>query len=65
MVSSLELGEMKEPDPKRPSLILKRAGKKCLWDLAKESGSTVKLIQEANDLQGEPEEERMLLIPVP
>ena len=65
MVSSLELGEMKEPDPKRPSLILKRAGEKCLWDLAKESGSTVKLIQEANNLQGEPEEERMLLIPVP
>lgn len=65
MVSSLELGELKEPDPKRPSLILKRAGKKCLWDLAKESGSTVGLILEANNLQGEPEENRMLLIPVP
>ena len=64
MVSSLDLGELKEPDSKRPSLILKRAGKKTLWELAKETGSTVELIQTANDLQGEPEENRMLLIPV-
>ena len=65
MVSSLELGEIREPDPTRPSLILKRAGKKCLWELAKESGSTVEKIRTANDLQGEPEENRMLLIPIP
>lgn len=64
IISSVELGELREPDPKRPSLILKRPGKKSLWELAKENGSTIELIQTANDLQGEPEENRMLLIPV-
>ena len=64
MVTGLELGEVKEPDPSRPSLILKRSGGQTLWNLAKENGSTMELIQKANDLQDEPEENRMLLIPV-
>lgn len=65
MVKALELGEQKEPDPMRPSLILRKAGKDSLWDLAKAAGSTVEAIQEVNGLQGEPPEDRMLLIPVP
>ena len=64
MVTSWELGELRQPDPGRPSLILRRAGKQCLWELAKASNSTVEDIQKANDLTGEPEPEQMLLIPV-
>lgn len=65
MVVGLTLGEATAPDPDRPSLILQRAGKKGLWTLAKESGSTMEAIRRANALEGEPEPGRMLLIPVP
>lgn len=64
MVTGLELGELREPDPGRPSLILRRAGDQSLWDLAKASGATVEDIQKANSLQTEPEADQMLLIPV-
>lgn len=64
MVSGLELGEMKEPDPQRPSLILRRAGKERLWDMAKRCGSTVEAIRKANQLTDEPEDGQVLLIPV-
>lgn len=64
MVTALELGELRQPDPGRPSLILCRAGERSLWELAKASGSTVADIQKANDLCAEPEADRMLLIPV-
>lgn len=63
-VSALTLGEHVQPDPGRPSLILRRAGTDTLWDLARRSGSTVEAICMANGLEGEPEPERMLLIPV-
>ena len=64
MVAGLRLGEIQEPDPMRPSVILRRAGKKRLWDIAKESGSTVEAICAVNQLSEEPEAARMLLIPV-
>ena len=64
MVSGLKLGERVEPNPARPSLILRRAGKQGLWELAKASGSTVEAIRSANQLKEEPAENRMLLIPV-
>ena len=64
MVSGLELGELVEADPERPSLILKRAGDESLWEMAKCCGSTVEAITKANSLAGEPEKDRMLLIPV-
>lgn len=65
MVTGLELGECMEPDPDRPSLILRRAGDEALWEIAKRSGSTVEAIRQANDLQAEPASDRILLIPVP
>jgi len=52
------------PDPNRPSLIVRRAGANRLWDIAKDSGSTVEAIQKVNGLQGEPAPDQMLLIPV-
>lgn len=65
MVTGIEFGEMSEPDPSRPSVILRRVGDDQLWDLAKRCGSTVEAIKAANDLQSEPEIGRILLIPVP
>ena len=64
MVTGLELGEAQTLDPNRPSLILRRSGGKTLWELAKSSGSSEDVIRKANNLQAEPEESQMLLIPV-
>lgn len=64
-VTALELGELTQPDPDRPSLILRKAGKEKLWNVAKSTGSTVAAIRGANHLQEEPEEDQILLIPVP
>lgn len=64
MVTGLELGELRQPDPNRPSLILCRMGEKSLWELAKTCDSTVEAIRCANRLEAEPTPEQMLLIPV-
>ena len=63
MVTAMEMGEKKEPDRNRPSLILQKSERR-LWDLARASGSTVAAIREANGITGEPEPGKMLLIPV-
>ncbi len=64
VVTGLTVGEAVQKDPTRPSLILRRAGDESLWELAKKNGSTVEAIQKANALQGDPDAEKMLLIPV-
>ena len=64
MISGLQMGEKQEPDPTRPSLILRRMGNGSLWELAKATGSTVEAIEKANQLTDEPEPDRMLLIPI-
>lgn len=64
MVTDLELGEVQEQNPDRPSLILCRPGEKSLWELAKENGSTVEAIRSANSLDDEPAPNQMLLIPI-
>ena len=64
MLTGMELEEATEPDPARPSLILRHRGDKSLWELAKECGSTVEAICKANGLQEEPRDDRLLLIPV-
>ncbi len=64
MVTGLTLGEMTLPDPNRPSLILRRSRGEQLWDIAKASGSTMDAIRKANGLTNEPENGKMLLIPV-
>ncbi len=63
MVTGLTLGELRQPDPDRPSLILCR-NDGDLWALAKRCGSTVKAIRQANALEEEPQLEQMLLIPI-
>ena len=64
MVTGLELGQPVRRDPGRPSLILRRAGKEGLWNLAKHSGSTPEAIRRANNLQTDPDPDQILLIPV-
>ena len=64
MITGLEIGEMKDPDPSRPSIILRRAEGNSLWNLAKIGGSTVEAIQKANNLQSKPDTDQILLIPV-
>lgn len=64
MVTGLSLGEAQPPDPNRPTVIVRKLGEDTLWDVAKQSGSTVAAIEAANGLQQEPETDRMLLIPV-
>ena len=64
MVAGIALGEPRRPDPDRPSLILCRMGQEPLWELAKESLSTVEAIRLANGLTEDPTPNQMLLIPV-
>jgi len=64
MVAGLELGQLEEPAFDRPSLILCRREDQSLWNIAKRCGSTVEEIQRINRLEGQPEPNRMLLIPV-
>ena len=64
MLCGIELGDVKKPDPNRPSLILRRTEGERLWDIAKACGTTVQSICLANGLTDEPESGRMLLIPV-
>ena len=64
MVTALEMGQMGEADPCRPSVILAMGSGESLWDLAKQSNSTVSAICAANGITGDSTPERMLLIPV-
>lgn len=65
VVSAMQIGEQKAPDPERPSVIIRSRGERdTLWDMAKRCGSTVSAIERMNKLEGEPEPDRLLLIPV-
>lgn len=64
MVTGLELGDITQPDPNRPSIILRRPGTDTLWNIAKETDSTVTAIQSINNLQNDPQPDQMLIIPV-
>lgn len=63
-VTSVQIGDSIEKNPSRPSLILRRAGHEDLWSIAKKNGSTVESIRNANGLQGEPDPDQILLIPI-
>lgn len=63
-LAGMELGELEKPNPNRPTLILCRKGDKNLWELAKDTGSTVEKIKRANALTEEPLGDSILLIPV-
>lgn len=64
MVTGIELGEVREADPSRPSVILMKCFNEPLWNIAKQTHSTVSAIRAANALEGECAPDRMILIPV-
>lgn len=64
VVTDANMGAEIQQDPNRPSLILRRPGEDSLWELAKQTGSTVEQIRKINGLTQEPGEDQMLLIPV-
>ena len=64
MLTGMELGQWQESNPDRPSLIIRRAGDNRLWDIAKQTNSTVEAIEKTNNLQQEPTADQLLLIPV-
>lgn len=63
MITDLTRGEPKQT-AQRPSLILRRMNEPSLWALAKANDATVESIRKANALTDEPEQGRMLLIPI-
>lgn len=65
MITELEMGQMRQPDADRPTLVLRRMDRETLWEIAKQTGSTMEAITQANGLTQEPEQGQMLLIPIP
>lgn len=63
VVTGLTVSEEEVKPAERPSLILRRKGDQSLWQIAKETRSTVAGIMDANGLEAEPAADRMLLIP--
>lgn len=64
MITGLTLGDCWPDAETRPSVILRRAGRTGLWNIARETRSTVAHIKKANNLESEPQEDQILLIPV-
>jgi hypothetical protein len=64
MVAGITLSEQEQTRTDRPGVILRRAGKESLWELAKNCASTIEAIRDANHLTDDPCEGQMLLIPV-
>ncbi len=65
MVCGIKAKPMTDGAQDRPSVIIRaKRGEETLWDIAKYCGSTVSAIQRLNRLESEPEENRLLLIPV-
>lgn len=64
MVVGFKMGDINNAEKQGPSIVLTRYQADRLWDLAKACGSTVEAICQANAIEGEPEQGRMLLIPI-
>lgn len=65
MLKGIQKGQPRQPDPNRPSLILRRCGEESLWEIAKSSGASVEQIRRANNLEGECVSGTLLMIPIP
>ena len=65
MVTKIQMGKEKTPDPDRPSLVIVRCGGDDLWDIARQYGTTVESIHQAIGLEGGCAQGQMMLIPVP
>lgn len=62
-MKSASVGDALYQKDSRPSLVVRRVvSRESLWNLAKQNGSTVRVIQEANKLDTDTAEENMLLL---
>ena len=65
MVTSMRMDDVRGPGSESSGVIIRRKKEgERLWDLAKRYGSTVRAIEKINQLDHEPEDDRLLLIPV-
>ena len=65
MVTSMNVNPLRSQDSEYCGVIIRRKKKEeRLWDIAKRYGSTVQAIEKTNQLEQEPEDDRLLLIPV-
>ena len=64
MITAIELGAMNESESAAPSVILLRGSGELLWNLAKQSNSTVSAICDANGIETDVAPDRMILIPI-
>ena len=64
MTTALSVEPKADLSNNKPSLILRRPGNCDLWTLAKQTGSSVDLIRNVNNLVDEPNDNQLLLIPV-
>ena len=63
-IGEIRVGQEKQMSRERPSMILRRPGDASLWELAKQYGSTVEQIRQANGLEDGIPKDKMLLIPI-
>ena len=63
-IREIRVGQEKQMPRERPSMILRRPGDASLWELAKQYGSTVEQIRQANGMDEGMEKDKMLLIPI-
>lgn len=63
MITGIESFE-KEGNKKKPNLILQKAGDEDIWSIAKHNDSSVEAICSANNISGDVDFDRILIIPV-
>jgi hypothetical protein len=64
MISGLSVGDTRLTNQNMPAIILRRMDTDSLWLMAKETGSTMSAIRQANQLTEDPVCGQMLLIPI-
>lgn len=64
MISGLSVGDTRPTNQNMPAIILRRMDTDSLWLMAKETGSTMSAIRQANQLTEDPVCGQMLLIPI-
>ena len=65
MITGLELGAIRETETMRPSLVLCRPSGRDVWKMARDCGASPAAIRLVNGIREEPEDDGMLLIPIP
>lgn len=64
MITGMTLGDTRQKEEDRPSVILRKMGDEDIWNIAKAYHTTVQAIENANPLSEDISSESILLIPV-